>query len=203
MRITYAASAVGATLLLTSCSSTPKTTAVPASPPPQNVATQSPVVDAGVDVEAITVTATIDALDSAKRNITIRRLDGSLGVYRAGPEVVNFDQLRAGDEVVLTVTETCALFVVKGGGIPGVAGGQVVAHAPKGASPGGMLLSTLDYNATVMVIDNESRRVVLKYGPNDARSVKVGPGVDLTKLAMGDEVMVRATEAMAITVVKP
>ena len=188
---------------LVGCSSAPKAALTSDAPPVQPTAAQPDVIDAGVEVETATATVTIDSIDSTQRKITFRRPDGTFGTYRAGPEVVNFDQLKPGDEVVVTVTESCALFVAKGGPPPGVAGETVIARARKGATPGGMALGTLDYNAMIMDVDPLTRKVLLKYGPDEARSVNVGPSVDLSKLAIGDDVMVRATEAMAITVVKP
>ncbi len=190
-------------IFVAGCSSSPKPAPSPNPAPVQSQPAQSPLIDAGVEVETATATCRIVSLNPLQRALALRRPDGSLATYHAGPEVVNFDQLKTGDEVVATVTETIALFVVKGSVLPGVAGGTVVARAPKGATPGGMALSTLDYNATILDVDPESRRVLLKYGPDQATSIKAGPGVDLTKLAVGDDVLVRATEAMAITVVKP
>ena len=190
-------------LVIAGCSSAPKATTAVSAAPVQPTPAQPAVVDAGVEVETATVTARIEVIDSTRRGISLRRADGTLATYRAGPEVVNFDQLKAGDEVVMTVTETCALFVVTGGVLPGVTGSTVIARAPKGAAPGGMALSTLDYNATILDIEGDSRKILLKYGPDQAKSIKVGPGVELSKLRVGDDVLVRATEAMAITVVKP
>jgi len=188
--------------LLAGCSSTPKEPAPAAAPAPP--ALTPAVIDAGFDVESATGAGVIDSVDKATRRVVIKRPDGSLAGYIAGPEVVNFDQLKTGDEVVANVTESCAFFVVKGGGaLPGVAGATVMARAPKGATPGAMALSTRDYNATILDVDLDHRKVLLKYGANDATSVRVGPNVDLSQIAIGDEVLVRMTEAMAITVVKP
>ena len=191
-------------LLVAGCTSTQhQNPAAAAGPPAAPAAPSSPLGDAGFEAETATGTGLIVSVDKAHRQVVIKRQDGSTTGYTAGPEVVNFDQLSAGDEVVATVTESCAFFVVKGGLLPGAAGGSVVARAPKGSTPGGLALATRDYSATILDVDPLTRKVLLKYGPNDASSIKVGPNVDLTKLAVGDDVLVRATEAMAITVVKP
>jgi len=80
-----------------------------------------------------------------------------------------------------------------------VAGG-VFARNPKGANPGGVALDTLDYNAKILDIDRESRHVILQYGTNQATTVNIGPNVNLADVNINDDVLVRATEAMAIMV---
>jgi len=46
--------------------------------------------------DAVRVTATVDAIDKAKRLITLKGPEGNLFVVQAGPEVKNFDQIKVG-----------------------------------------------------------------------------------------------------------
>src|SRR5208283_52770 len=137
------------------------------------------------------------SIDFAKRKLVLKRSDGSTATYKASTNMVNFGQLKVGDEVLATVTENFAFFVIKGGGTkPGVAGMVAFARPPKGANPGGMFLETININAKVLDVDRDWRRVLLQYDTNDTRSVKVGPNVDLTDIAPSDTVLVRGTEAL-------
>ena len=63
------------------------------------------------------------------------------------------------------------------------------------------MIRTVDYHAQVMVINRANRRVLLRYGVNDTKSVQVDPGVNLSLVHMNDNVLIRTTEAMAIAVV--
>jgi len=49
--------------------------------------------------QAVDVTATISAIDAAKREITLKGPDGKDTTVVAGPEVKNFSQLKVGDKV--------------------------------------------------------------------------------------------------------
>ena len=148
----------------------------------------------------MTAVGVIESIDTGQRKVSLKRADGSTKSYKAGKEVQNFSQLKVGDEVVATVTEACAIFLVKGGVAPGAVAGGVFARNPKGANPGGVALDTLDYNAKILDIDRESRHVILQYGTNQATTVNIGPNVNLADVNINDDVLVRATEAMAIMV---
>ena len=86
---------------LTSCSSTSK-------PPPavgSSRMTYTKGVPGGVIVQTFKMTATVTAIDQAKRKATLLGPDGKKFTVKVGPEAVNFDQVRVGDRVNATVTE--------------------------------------------------------------------------------------------------
>ena len=185
--------------LFSGCSSSPLPPApAAAAATPSSSGTQ--LIDAGFEVKTTTVVGVIESIDVAQRKLQVKRPDGSSKRYKAGKEVTNFDQLKVGDEVVATVTDACAIFLVKGGVLPGVAAGGVFARNPKGTSPGGVALDTLDYNAKILDVDREMRQVLLQYGTNQAETVTLGPNINLAEVNVNDDVLVRATEAMAIVV---
>jgi len=192
---------VAGVLATIGCSSTPQ---LP--PPPPTTSAPAPtapdLIQAGFEVETAAGEATVVSVDTQRRKLTLKRADGSTAVYKAGTNVVNFGQIKAGDEVLATVTEDCAFFVMKGGGTPGAAGMLAVARAPKGDAASGVFIETIDINAKVLDVDREARRVLLQYETSEAKSIKVGPNVDLTNVTIGDAVMIRGTEAMALAVEK-
>src|SRR3954454_16511214 len=88
-----------AMLALSSCSTTP--------PPPDERATMisnQPGVPGGVRVETYKTTATVTDIDAANRKLTLVGPEGTKTTYKAGPDVVNFGQIRVGDHVKATVT---------------------------------------------------------------------------------------------------
>lgn len=189
-------------LLFAACSSTPPPPPV-AAPSPAPAPAQAPqLLEAGYEVEAATDIATVLSVDTDNRKLTLRRGNGTTATFKAGTNMVNFSQIKAGDDVLATFTENNAFFVVKGGAKTGAAGLAAVARSPKGGTPEGVFLETIEVNAKVLDVNFETRRVLLQYGTNDAKSFQAGPTVDLTNIAVGDEVLIRGTEAMAIAVEK-
>src|SRR5208283_4901113 len=80
-----------AALALTGCWTAP-TVLAPASGNPS-------LVGSMVVVESFKTTATVESIDAAERKIVLKRADGVTTTLKAGPNVVNFDQIKVGDEV--------------------------------------------------------------------------------------------------------
>ena len=154
-------------------------------------------------VETITATATVVAIDPARRTVALKREDGGLTTYKAGPEVINFDQIQVGDEVKATVVEEIAVYLVKGGMQPGAARSSTFVRAPKGAKPGFTAVDTFDLTAEVAAINVEQRLVTLKLPDGATKIVRVGPAVDLKGVVAGDKVAVQVTQSVALQVEKP
>jgi Cu/Ag efflux protein CusF len=156
-----------------------------------------------IAVESSTATFTVQSVDAAKREVTLRAPDGTMETFKLGKEVRNFDQIRPGDQVKATVVNSVAVSVRKAGEPPSVGEGQTVILAPKGAKPGGVVAETQEVTATIQDI-NQAKREITFLGPQgNLRTIKVGPNVDLTKLQKGDNVRLRFTKALAITVETP
>jgi hypothetical protein len=122
---------------------------------------------------------------------------------KAGPEVVNFDQIRVGDQLKITAAQELVVSVTGEGETASDGGAQVVALAPKGAKPGGIMAQTTRVTAKVTAIDAEHRQATLQFEDGTTHTVAVRPDVDLSKRKVGDQVVIRITEALAIRVVKP
>jgi hypothetical protein len=154
-------------------------------------------------VDTITATATVTAVDHANRTVTLRNPDGTTSMYRVGKDVINFDQIKVGDEVKATLIESLAVAIRKPGTPPSAGESRTVALAPKGAKPGGIVVDTAELSAKIQAIDTTKRTVTLMGPAGNKRTLKVGPDVDLTKLQVGDDVVVRYTEALALLVEAP
>ncbi len=55
----------------------------------------------GVKMEVEGGTATVDSVDYENRTGTLKLPDGTMLTFKAGPEVRNFDQVKAGDKVLI------------------------------------------------------------------------------------------------------
>jgi hypothetical protein len=158
----------------------------------------------GVVVEAVSKTFTVDAIDAGKRTVTLKSADGQKQTYKLGPEVRNFDQIKVGDTVKATYLESVAIFVRKSNEKPDAGQVQTVQVAPKGAKPGVIATETTEVTAKVEAIDYKKRTVTLKGPEGNVRTFSVDKSVKkFDNVKVGDEVVLRVTEAMAIAVEKP
>jgi hypothetical protein len=185
-----------AMLAITSCSSTPEGESGVA-------AAYQEGVPGGVVVQTYKTTATVTGIDTAEHKVTLVGMDGKKNTIKCGPEVINFDQIRIGDQVKATVTEQLAVYMAKDN--PSASEGQatVVALAPKGAKPGGVMANTVQVIARVTGIDLKHHKATLRFPDGTTKTVAVRKDVDLTQRQVGEEVVIRCTEAMAISVERP
>jgi hypothetical protein len=158
----------------------------------------------GVEVaEATARTFNVESVDYANRIVALRDEQGPVEVY-AGPEVRNFEQVKAGDRVVVRYREAIAAELVKrGAGVAGVESSAVTARAMPGERP--FAATAAQTRMTVKIYDVDTvANVVEVTGPRGYnRRVKVmDPKARefIRGLKPGDEVEVTITEAAAISV---
>ena len=153
--------------------------------------------------ETIERTLNVQSIDHASRVVTLRGEDGPV-VIRAGPEVRNLDQVRAGDRVVVRYREAIAAELVKPGtGVAGIQSSSTAARAMPGERP--FAAAVEQTRMTVKIFDVDTiANVVEVTGPSGYnRRVKVvDPKAQefIRGLKRGDEVEVTFTEAAAISV---
>jgi hypothetical protein len=160
-------------------------------------------VPGGGVVATYELTATVAAIDKASRKLTLVDAAGIKTPVKAGPEVVNFDQIRLGDQLKITAAEELVVYVAGEGEAPSDGGAQLVALSPKGAKPGGLMVETTQVTAKVTAINLEQRKATLQFEDGTTRTVVVRPDVDLSKRKVGDQVVIRTTESLAIKIAKP
>jgi hypothetical protein len=149
------------------------------------------------------MTATVTAIDATTRKVTLVTPEGKKTVFKAGPEVVNFDQIQIGDQVKANVTEELAVYMAKDAPPQTDSAATAVALAPVGSKPGGLIADTVQVTAKITALNLEKHKATLEFADGSKKTVAVRPDVDLTQRKVGEEVVLRCTEAMAITVEKP
>ena len=68
---------------------------------------------AGVVVEVVDVTATVQAIDRKTRKVSLKRPDGKLVTHKVDESVKAFDTLKVGDSIHARITEAIAISVEK------------------------------------------------------------------------------------------
>ena len=192
-----------AVIALTSCSSTEPQAEPPATVGASRTSVYEPGVPGGVTIEKFRESATVTAIDPATRKVTLVKTDGAKVSFVAGPEVANFAQIQVGDQVKATWTDKLLIFVPKPGEASAGGAAGVVALAPLGEKPGGLLADTVEFTAKVTAVSLWHHTATLQLPDGSSKTVKVRPDVTLTKETVGTEVVIRITEAVAVSVEKP
>ncbi len=178
-----------------------------ASPPPPAEQTGSMAyvegVPGGVMVNTVDISARVTAIDSANRKVMLLGPDGEKFTVKAGPEAVNFDQVRVGDLVNATVTEELVVYLDEEGASATDGSAAMVALAPKGAQPGGLMAETTQITATVTGIDLANRTATLAFANGSSKAFQVRDDIDLSHRKVGEKVVFRVTEMIALSVDKP
>lgn len=156
---------------------------------------------AAVAVETIKTTSTVQAIDPAKRTVTLKNEGGAVTTYKCGKAVINFDQLKVGDVVQAEVTQAIAVFVRKGG-TPALEAVSTVSLAPKGSLPGMIMTDATEVSARIDAIDAAGKTITVTGPLGRTRVLNISPDVNLENVKVGDEIVLRYAEGLALIVEK-
>ena len=154
--------------------------------------------------DAVVVRATIQSVDRAKREVTLKKEDGTTATIKVPEMARNFDQIKAGDVVTAAYTESVAVAIRKSDEPPSATGRESVERAAPGQKPGIEKTSTVQISATIEKIDRDKRQLTLKGPEGKIKTVKVPEDMKrFDELKEGDQIVVTATQSVAIEVTKP
>ena len=155
-----------------------------------------------VVVEVVKLTGTVKAVDPQNKTVTVEGSGGRTVTVNA-ENARNLDQVKVGDKVNLRFTEELALFVRKSDAPPSATQTDMVALAPKGEKPAGLMARTVELTGTVESIDAKKRTVAVKGPEGNVRTFHVDKTVkNFNQIKKGDQIVLRVTQAVALSVVK-
>jgi hypothetical protein len=163
------------------------------------------IMDGAAAAEVTTVKAKVDAVDVAKREVTLTGLLGRTVTLKVGEQVKNLAQVKPGDELVLKYAEALTLELRQGGeaGREKTSTTTPMVTAPPGAKPGAAQARQVTITANVERLD-AARQVALLQGPGGRYvEVKVKDPAVFKTIKVGDKVDATYTEAVLIEVVAP
>ena len=163
------------------------------------------IQDAAVAADIVTVKAKVNAVDLAKREVTLTGPLGRTVTLTVGDQVKNLAQVKPGDELVLKYAEAITLDLRKGGepGREKTSTTTPIVTAPPGAKPGAAQARQVTITANVEQVDAK-RQVVLLQGPGGRYAeVKVKDPAVFKSIKAGDKVDATYTEAVLVEVVAP
>lgn len=153
------------------------------------------------DTQTATATAVVQAIDLNTRQVTLKGEDGKLFTFVAGDEVRNLSQVRVGDTVKVTYTESIAIEVKRvDGGSPDVTAAASVERAAPGEKPAGSVARTVTASAVIVAIDRTTNRVTLRGPSGNDRVVQVKDPKNLENVQVGDMVYATYTESLGLSI---
>lgn len=199
---------IPATLLtLSACETAPTTPAAEAMPATPEVVVETAVeegVPGGIMVATLAIDATVTAVDKTSRKMTLKGPSGESRTVKVGPEAVNFDQISVGDVVKATLTEELVVYLNAEGEPAGADdAAALVALAPEGSMPAGVVAETIQVTGTVTAIDLEKRSATLQFADGSSKTFPVRKDIDLTQRKLGETVTFRVTDVIALSIEKP
>jgi hypothetical protein len=136
-------------------------------------------------------------MDRKARTVTVQGPKGGLVTIKVPKESQNLDQVKIGSTFKVRYVEAVAVALSRGGRAS--ASTERTRLAPKGGTPGGVVVSTTQISATVQAIDYASREVALKGPKGRIVALKVSDDVQgFADVNIGDRITVVFTEALAM-----
>jgi len=144
--------------------------------------------------------ATVEAVDMASREVSLRLADGKLMTFIAGDEVRNLAQVVVGDRVIVQYNIGVIMALSPSDSKVRSRVDRVEAgRAEPGQKPAGIVRKTVEVTATILAVDQQARTVTLK-GPLRTVTLPVAEDINITKLKVGDQVDAVYQESLAISV---
>jgi len=201
LRLVATALLPSALLVLNSCSTSgPATGGTPVAP---GAFVGNPGFGGEIVTDAISTTATVVSVDRTKRLVVLKRADGSNVTYKAAPNAVGFDDIKAGDVVKVSVAEELAVFLGRNSVPAGAANTtRLRVKVPNHTEAYATEVATLTFTAKVTAIDDWADTVTLHLADGSTKTIKVSEYVNLADVSVGDNVSVQSTEAAVIVLEK-
>jgi hypothetical protein len=145
----------------------------------------------------ITAAATITAIDSATRSLTLKNDKGEEDTFTAGPEVTRFSQLKVGDKIRLTYHESLVLQLRKPGAASNSTGDTAAAGRTQ-AVPGGAVATQQTRTVTVKAVDPKVPSITVATADGHTVTRKVEDKKNIENVAVGDRIDITYTQAVVV-----
>jgi hypothetical protein len=150
-----------------------------------------------VQGEQETISATVEAIDSSNRTVTLKGPKGNYVTVAVPGDVKRFESIKVGDKLTATYYTNLVLSVQKPGDKPKDSG-EAALTASSSAKPGVTASKQRTITAEITAIDMKVPSISFK-GPNNwAYSSKVEDKNALSKVKVGDKVDITWTEALLV-----
>jgi hypothetical protein len=153
------------------------------------------------ETESVTVKATIEAIDKATRMVTLKGPKGNSVALHADESVKRFNDLKVGDEVTATYSESVAVSVRKPGEAAPAKKSESVTARP--GKPGATATVQQTITVSVEEIDRPAKTVTVKGPEGGVHIFRVRDLKNLQGVKVGDRVDISFTQALLLKVDPP
>ena len=147
--------------------------------------------------EKVTITATIEAIDKSARLVMLKGEKGNVVTVQVGEEMKRFNELKVGDKVSATYTESLAVSV-RQPGQPAPASTSAVTTST--GAPGATAAARDTITVTVLSVDKAHQSVSVKRKDGSEVSMRVENPKYLEAVKAGDTVDITYTRALLLEV---
>lgn len=167
---------------------------------PGLVVAQEP--DPFVSTSVKEATGTIQAISQSDRHVVLQGTGGTRLLVEAGEDVSNFDQVKAGDRVVVSYHEgVIAEVKPPGEGAQGAVAAK--GRTPDGDMPGAAVGGAIATTVTIKSVDKSDNTVTFERPDGIVRTMEISdPKAKqfIHELKSGDEVQITYKEATAVSI---
>ena len=163
------------------------------------IAQDKPGMVAAEEVETVVI---VRAVDHQRRTVTVEGPSARLTTIKVPAESQNLDQVRPGAKFKVRYVQAVAVGVLKPGAEPSREAVEVVELAPRGATPGGVIVQVVQISGRIEEVDYAARTLVVRGKTGDLHEFAVSPDVErFESLKVGDVVALRVTEGLAMRMI--
>lgn len=150
------------------------------------------------------ITATVEAIDTAKRELTLKGPKGNVVVMEVPESVTRFPEIKVGDHLSVRYKESLVLEVKKADaaaklGMTTDAGLQ----RTEGKKPGGVITRTITATVEVVAVDPAAPSITVRTADGNTYSRRVRDVKNLEGVHAGDKIVIKYSEAVAMQVSAP
>jgi FlaG/FlaF family flagellin (archaellin) len=156
------------------------------------------------DTQTLTMTATVQAIDTATRELTLKDTDGEVSVIAVPEEVKRFSAIKVGDHLKVRYTEAIVFEVHKADAAAKV-GTKVDRSFERkaGDKPSGVITRTIEETVEVVSVDTKTPAITVRSANGKSHSYRVQDAKNLNGVSAGDKIAVTYSEAVAVDVTSP
>ena len=150
------------------------------------------------------ITATVEAVDSATREITLKGPKGNVVVIEVPESVKRFSEIKVGDQLNIKYTESIVVALRKADAAAKL--GTTTDTGMKrmeGAKPGAVVSRQITATVEVVSVDKTAPAVTVRRADSSTVAFRVEDPKNLEGVNPGDRIVVTYNEALALQVTAP
>ncbi|HTO76743.1 MAG TPA: hypothetical protein VMQ61_11775 [Thermoanaerobaculia bacterium] len=154
--------------------------------------------------ETRSITATVEAVDSAKREVTLKGPEGNVVVVEVPQSVKRFSEIKVGDQLNVKYTESLVVALRKAEATAklGTTTDTGVTRM-EGAKPGAVVSRQITATVEVASIDKATSAVTVRRADGSTVAFRVEDPKNLEGVNVGDKIVVTYKEALALQMTAP